>query len=89
MATTRPRPDLADLDLDTLTPEQAWEIWRPVSDEAMRRFAAGDRARASVHIVAEELGIPLAIGAIAALGDEEQESDAREWVNAYLGDDVP
>ncbi|MBI3974483.1 MAG: hypothetical protein HY332_24655 [Chloroflexi bacterium] len=90
MASARTRDERAGLDLDTLTPEQAWRIWKPVSDEAIRRQEAGeDVDTAAVDVVAAELGVPLEVGAIAALGDEEQEAEAREWVNAYLGDDLP
>ena len=75
------------IDLDTLTPEQAWEVWQPVSDEYIRRIAAGQEA--SIDQVAAEFGVPLAVGSIAALSDEAQEGGAREWIEALAGDALP
>lgn len=87
MAPSRVPSAASDLDLDTLTPEQAWQLWKPVSDEYIRRITAGEDA--TIDAVAAELGVPRGVGAIAALADEEQEAEAREWIEALMGDTLP
>ncbi len=74
-------------DVETLTPEQAWQWSQPVSDDYIRRISAGQDA--TIDAVAAELGVPLAVGAVAALGDGEQEEEAREWVEALAGGALP
>ena len=73
----------AAIDLETLTPEQAWELWQPVSDEYIRRYEAGQPI--PIDLLAEEMGVPLAVCDLVPR-DEEEEAAAHGWSEALLGD---
>jgi hypothetical protein len=72
------------IDLDSLTPEQAWELWKPVSDECIRRAEAGEEG-ADIVQVAAEMGVPLEVGYLIP-PEPEDEAEAQEWVEALIGD---
>ena len=80
-ATPETRPAI---DLETLTPEQAWELWKPVSDECLRRAEAGEPG-ADVAAIAAEMGIPIEVGLLIP-SDPQEEAEANEWVEALVGD---
>ena len=87
MATPQPAegtPTTPAIDLDSLTPEQAWELWKPVSDECIRRAEAGEEG-ADIVQVAAQMGVPLAVGYLVPR-DPEEEAEAHEWVEALIGD---
>jgi len=71
------------IDLDSLTPDRAWELWKPVSDEYIRRIKAGEET--AVDMVAAEMGVPLEVSDLVPR-DEEEEAEAHEWVEALIGD---
>ena len=84
MAATPKTTEVAPIiDLEALTPEQAWELWKPVSEEYVRRYEGGHPI--PINKLAEQMGVPVEVGFLLPQ-DPEEEAERHEWVEAIVGD---